>query len=193
MRVLVLSPYPEKILPAIEAGGHEVAVCNERLTPSLLEALRPEIGVSFGYRFILKPAEIARFPAGIANIHISLLPWNRGADPNLWSVLEDTPKGVSIHWIDAGIDTGDVLAQREVAFGPSETLRTSYDRLVLEAVALFSESWPAIASGALKARPQPPGGSLHSLRDKEAYAHLLQHGWDTPTALLRGQASRPKP
>ena len=44
---------------------------------------------------------------------MSYLPWNRGADPNFWSILEDTPKGVTIHIMDESIDTGDILYQKD--------------------------------------------------------------------------------
>jgi len=67
------------------------------------------------------------------NLHPSLLPWNRGAHSNFWSFLEDTPKGVTIHIIDEGIDTGDILLQKKIKFDQSkETLRSSYGRLQQE-------------------------------------------------------------
>ena len=68
------------------------------------------------------------------NIHISMLPWNCGADPNFWSWFYATPKGVSIHCIDSGIDTGGLLTQAEIMFPAGETLRTSYDRLMEHAI-----------------------------------------------------------
>lgn len=45
------------------------------------------------------------------NLHISYLPWNKGADPNFWSCIDGTPAGVTLHHIDAGVDTGDIIAQ----------------------------------------------------------------------------------
>ena len=122
------------------------------------------------------------------NFHISLLPWNRGADPNLWSFLEDTPKGVSIHYIDDGIDTGDILAQREVPHQREDTLRTSYDRLSETMLTLFKEVWPTLRAGMITAFPQPREGSFHRLRDKVPYEHLLTKGWDTPVADIIGKA-----
>ena len=49
------------------------------------------------------------------NLHISYLPWNRGADPNLWSAV-GMPKGVTIHYINDGFDTGDILFQKAILF-----------------------------------------------------------------------------
>ena len=55
--------------------------------------------VSFGYRHLLRSDSIAAVGGNAVNLHISMLPWNRGADPNLWSWLENTPRGASMHWM----------------------------------------------------------------------------------------------
>ncbi|MDX1387852.1 MAG: formyltransferase family protein [Acidobacteriota bacterium] len=144
--------------------------------------------VSYGYLHILKTDVLERFPKKIINLHISLLPWNRGKDPNLWSFLENTPKGVSIHYIDHGIDTGDLLAQREVAFDERETLRTSYDKLSAAIEDLFREVWPEIRAGSRASEPQGGAGSHHRAKDKKTVEHLLTEGWDTPVSKLIGRA-----
>ncbi|MCL0081308.1 hypothetical protein M1N64_03665 [Peptococcaceae bacterium] len=53
-----------------------------------------------------------KFQGRAINLHISFLPWNRGADPNFWSFIENAPVGVSIHYLDEGIDTGDRKKQQ---------------------------------------------------------------------------------
>jgi methionyl-tRNA formyltransferase len=151
---------------------------------------RPRIAVSHGYRLILRRDVLDRFP--VVNLHISYLPYNRGADPTLWSVLEDTPAGVTIHHIDEGVDTGDLIARRRVAFDDAtDTLATAYAKLQAEMAALFAEHWPAISAGTAAREPQPPGGSSHKVADRAAVEHLLTDGWDTPLARLRG-ASAPR-
>jgi methionyl-tRNA formyltransferase len=117
-----------------------------------------------------------------------LLPYNKGADPNLWSFLEDTPKGVSIHFIDKGVDTGDILAQREIIVPANATLRTSYDALSKTIEHLFMETWPRIREGKQKWHSQSENGSKHRLKEKAAYEHLLTEGWDTPVKNLIGKA-----
>ena len=69
--------------------------------------------VSYGYSHIIKQDMIDKAKNPIINLHISYLPFNKGADPNFWSWLENTLKGVTIHQIDKGIDTGDILIQKE--------------------------------------------------------------------------------
>jgi len=124
----------------------------------------------------------------VINLHISLLPWNKGADPNLWSFLEDTPKGVTIHYVDRGVDTGDILAQQQVDYLPEDTLRTSYDRLSKAIEDLFKRVWPDIRAGGLKSLPQPGGGTYHRLNDRAVFNYLLEEGWNTSVEGLVGKA-----
>src|SRR4249920_3718709 len=88
---------------------NEVIVHQEKLTAEDLRMVQPELVISYSYKHILKQEVLDVLPAKFINLHISFLPFNRGADPNAWSFLEDTPKGVSIHLIDHGVDTGRVL------------------------------------------------------------------------------------
>ena len=137
---------------------------------------------------ILRKEIVDYFSGRAINLHASLLPWNRGADPNLWSFLENTPKGVTIHEIGYGIDTGKILAQREMSFSSSHTLRTSYEELHNEIVNIFIETWPALAMGLIKPRSQETRGSFHFTKDKERYQSLLTNGWDTRIGELKGKA-----
>jgi methionyl-tRNA formyltransferase len=171
--------------PAVVALGADAP-----LTPEGVAALAPRVVVSHGYRRILRAPVLAAAPERFVNLHIALLPYNRGADPTLWSVLEATPSGVAIHHIDAGVDTGDVIAQRAVALAGDDTLATAYARLQAAMLALLVETWPAIAAGATPRTPQPAGGTAHRVADRAAVAPLLTDGWDTPVAALRGRRAR---
>jgi folate-dependent phosphoribosylglycinamide formyltransferase PurN len=149
----------------------------------------PRLVISHGYRIILRRNVLDRLPRRVINLHSSLLPYNRGADPTLWSVLEDTPAGVTIHYIDEGVDTGDVIAQREVELRDDDTLATAYDTLQGELAALFREQWAAISAGTNAGAPQPPGGTVHRVADRAAVEHLLSDGWDTRVGALRGRCA----
>ena len=125
-----------------------------------------DLVVSFGYRHILKPAVIDSSPAPIINLHVSYLPWNRGAHPNFWSFFDCTPSGVSIHLVDAGVDTGPILYQRYVNFaGDETTFARTYDRLIAEIEALFVENIDAIVAGSYRPMPQRRQGSYHRAAD----------------------------
>lgn len=190
MKILMLGPSQPELAEFLAAYGDEVVWWEDRLTGAS-DILRDiDLLVSYGYRHLLKADVLEKFPARAINLHISLLPWNRGADPNLWSFLEDTPKGVTIHYIDTGLDTGAVLAQEEVGYDLEDTLRTSYKRLAGAIEELFKRKWPEIREDRLKAVPQSSGGSYHCLRDREKFEHLLTDGWDTPVSKLIGKALR---
>ena len=90
----------------------------------------------------------------------------------------------SIHYLDAGIDTGDVIAQRLVEFEAAETLRSSYARLQAEIARLFAEHWSRIRTGHCSAAKQAGAGSFHRVADRDKVAHLLTNGWDTSVADL---------
>ena len=190
MNVLVLGIIPSPLIPILELAGCRVTECADPIDVEYLRALSVDIAVSYRYRHIIRKPVIEYLQGMIINLHISFLPWNRGADPNLWSFLEATPKGVTIHYIDDGIDTGDIIAQKEVAIDtPGETLATTYRTLNADILELFKRQWPLIMKGEASRQVQPPGGSIHRVRDKKRFEHLLTaNGWDTPVEKIMGQA-----
>ena len=188
MKVLLLGPERPDLERVMFEAGDRIIRTEAPVAPGDPALENADVLVSFGFRHIIPAAVLEPFGIRAINLHISLLPWNRGADPNLWSYLEDTPKGVTVHVLDAGLDTGPILVQREVADEPGDTLRTSYERLTLAITDLFAEEWPRLRSGAIDPCPQVGIGSSHRSADKAPYEHLLTDGWDTPVAALVGWA-----
>ncbi len=188
MNVGWLGPSAPALESFVESLGDSVQRTEDRVTAGSSIITWADFLVSFGYRHIISEEVLNRFPRRAINLHISYLPWNRGADPNLWSFLEDSPKGVTIHYLDEGLDTGDILAQKEVKHAPKDTLQTSYDRLKSAIEKLFVSAWPDIRDGNQASFPQPDGGTSHRLRDRAQFRHLLSQGWDTPVADLIGLA-----
>lgn len=197
MKVAFLG-YPDSPLIAfLRERGEEVWVTDQKLAPGELEKEKAHTLVSYGYRFLLKPEVLGLFPPLHAiNLHVSLLPWNRGADPNFWSFVEGTPQGVTIHALDSGMDTGEILVQREVRFAETETLRSSYETLQKEIQSLFRENWKALREGLLPGKKQDLStGSTHRMRDKDALFAKLPSGYETTVRELReriGSALGPK-
>lgn len=163
----------------------EVAATSSPLDLAALEVDLPDWIVSHGYRHIVPAKIVDRFRDRMVNLHISLLPWNRGADPNLWSFVDGTPSGVTIHYMDEGIDTGDIIVQRELSFGDGETLATTYACLQEAIVELFEKAWPLVLESRAPRRPQAGPHTYHSVADREWVAPLLTDGWNTPIASLR--------
>ena len=131
-----------------------------------IKSLKPDIGVSALFGYILRPEFLSLLPAGCVNLHPSYLPYNRGAHPNIWSIIEGTPAGVTLHYIDAGVDTGDVISQRSVEVTPTDTGETLYRRLEHNCVELFTKSWPLLRDGkALRSPQNGAPGTFHRTRD----------------------------
>ena len=185
---MLLGPERPDMIRFIESFGDEVVHTEDKITIHSLLSSQVEFIVSYGYRHIIKQEVLEKYLYKIINLHVSFLPWNKGADPNLWSFLEDTPKGVTIHYIDSGIDTGDILAQTEVIMSPDDTLRSSYNKLTESIETLFYDTWQKIVKGYLSGSPQMASGNYHRLRDKVQFEFLLSHGLDTPVSNLIGKA-----
>lgn len=189
MKVLVLGKTESPISPVIRKTGWEVIEKTDPVDRSFLENNDVDFIVSFGYRHIISKPVLDYLPDRVINLHISYLPWNRGADPNLWSFLEDTPKGVTIHYMDEEIDTGDIIAQEIVSMDEeNDTLATSYRKLETHMIALFEETWPDIAANNVNRLKQSGQGSFHKTADKGKYEHLLVDKWDTKVKKLKGAA-----
>jgi methionyl-tRNA formyltransferase len=184
MEVLLLGPSDSPLVDYLRAQGDTVVAASGPIDAEILARDGQDFIVCYGYRHILGREVVRRYRGRAVNLHISYLPWNRGADPNLWSFVEDSPKGVTLHYIDEGVDTGDIIAQTPVAPVKGDTLRTSYDRLQRQVRLLFEEYWPAIRAGTCPRLKQAGAGSSHRLEDRERLAHLLTDGWDTPVAAL---------
>jgi hypothetical protein len=170
--------------------GEAVWLRDGPVTLGDLEAFRPDIIVSYNSRHLMPRSVFAWPRLGAINLHISFLPWNRGADPNFWSHIEGTPSGVTIHHIDEGLDSGDIIAQERMEFGPEHTLASSYEALHRRIRDLLYRVWPAIVAGTAPRTPQGIGGSFHRIRDRAAYEHLLsEHKWQTTIGALRAHSA----
>ena len=130
MRILYLGPHNTKIISFLKTKHHITR--EERETGiSYLQGKEYDFAISFRYEHKLEKEFIDYFGSKIINLHISYLPYNRGRDPNIWSFIDKTVKGVTIHQIDEGIDTGDIIIQKQVKFNLNkETLSSSYNKLM---------------------------------------------------------------
>lgn len=130
--------------------------------------------VSYGYMHIIPENILDMVQYRAVNLHVSLLPWNMGSDSNLWSFIKNTPKGVTIHMIDKGIDTGAIVVQKECFFDEQkETLSSSYQYLNKVIRSLFCDSFPLLIKGKIKPQPQIGAGSIHRMKDMEEFKEYL--------------------
>jgi methionyl-tRNA formyltransferase len=132
-----------------------------------ISALQADLALSVFFDYVLRPEVLRLFPRGAINLHPAYLPWNRGQFPNVWSIVERTPAGVTLHEMDAGIDTGDVIARQRVAIEPVDTGETLYRKLERACLELLKNTWPAIRAGKAPRRPQRGAGTSHRRQDTD--------------------------
>lgn len=112
-----------------------------------IEDHQPDYIVSCGFRYIV-PEHILNIPKeGSLNLHQSYLPYNRGANPNVWSIVEGTPAGVTLHYMDSGIDTGPIIDRQKVNDCFAYNGKDLYNCLEDAQVAQFKKTWPDILAG----------------------------------------------
>jgi methionyl-tRNA formyltransferase len=139
----------------------------DQQTLDSIRDLRPDIGISALFGYILRRELLALLPNGCINIHPALLPYNRGAFPNVWSIVDKTPAGVTIHYIDEGVDTGDLISQRRVDTTLLDTGESLYRKLEFASLELFQQTWPLLKSGKVECCRQEGKGSRHRVHDVE--------------------------
>jgi methionyl-tRNA formyltransferase len=122
------------------------------------------LGVHFPY---IVPDPVLEIPRiGVLNLHPALLPHNRGWHTPSWAILDRTPIGATLHFMDSGLDTGDIVAQAALEIRPEDTAHTLYGRLLELEVELFREAWPLLATGSPPRRAQSADeGTSHSRAD----------------------------
>ncbi len=120
-----------------------------------LRDLAPDVIIVAAYGLILPPDVIAIPPRGCINTHASLLPRHRGAAPIAAAILMgDKETGVTLMQMDAGLDTGPILAQRAVPIADDDTTGTLTPKLADLAAALLIETLPRILAGEITPQPQ---------------------------------------
>jgi methionyl-tRNA formyltransferase len=145
--------------------GNEIA---EESIQEEIRELKPDIGLSIYFGYLLSQKFLDIFPRGVINLHPAYLPYNRGVYPNVWSIIETNPAGVTLHYVDGGVDTGPVIAQEYVPVESTDTGRSLYRKLELSSVKLFKEIWPEVRAGKVSGRPQNPNeGTFHTKGDIE--------------------------
>lgn len=162
MKILCLGS-PNNISRFLE-DKHEVTVLEDKIDLQRTQDAGIEFIISYGYRYMIEPDVVDVYRNKIINLHISYLPWNRGASPNLWSVLDSTQKGVTIHYIEEGLDVGDIILQEKMWFCLGDTLKNSYRLLKGEIEWLFKTNCNKILNGKINPTKQIGAGSMHTVK-----------------------------
>lgn len=109
------------------------------------------------------PSSVLRIPArGVLNLHPAYLPYNRGWHTSIWTILNNSPFGATLHFMSEDLDAGDIVHQKLLAVNPEDTGHTLYQRVLQLELEVFREAWPSLADYSYVRKPQ-----LH----KSATAH----------------------
>jgi len=131
-----------------------------------LKQIELDLGILAWWPYIIKKDLISIPHRGFINFHPSYLPYNRGKDPNFWSLATGTPFGATIHYVDEGIDSGDIITQTIIEYDWEDTGKSLYEKAKTEIVNLFRANYHYIKSREIRKIPQPKDRrSIHYRKD----------------------------
>lgn len=128
-----------------------------------------KFGVSALFGHVLPSELIEKFSGGILNLHPSLLPIGRGADPIPWGIIERQKQGISIHLIDPNLDTGDIVFQKEIFSTNIMNAGEIYEIAMAELFKEFSQLFMNWLDGNMEPLPQARTlSSMHHSNELES-------------------------
>jgi methionyl-tRNA formyltransferase len=127
---------------------------------------KPVLGLLAWWPKIVKQPLLSLLDHGFINMHPSLLPYNRGKHYNFWAIVEQAPFGVSLHFVDDGVDTGDIVAQKRIPYDWEDTGASLYKKASEIIVELFKENYEDIRSLKIRRIQQDLSlGSFHRAKE----------------------------
>ncbi len=159
---------------------------------SILE-LNPDIIITCAYGQIL-PNAILSFPKyGSINVHASLLPKLRGGAPIHHAILDNYQKtGITIMYMDTGMDTGDIISYQELLIEDTDTYQTLHDKLSLIGASLLIETLPSIINGTNKRIKQDESKATYGFNIKRE-EELIDFNQDMLTIYNKIRGLNPNP
>lgn len=114
-----------------------------------VRAMRPDLILVIGWTRLLGAGILAIPPLGAIGFHASLLPRYRGRAPVNWAIINgETETGNTMFFLDGGVDTGDIIAQRRIVISAEDTCATLYEKVAAEAIGMLRENLPLLKRGA---------------------------------------------
>ena len=162
----------------------DTAVLKEPSFLARLAEARPDVAISAHFGEILADDFLAIPRHGVVNVHSAHLPHNRGHWPEIWSIIRGTPAGMTLHYIGKGIDTGDIVAQREVPVALEDTCESLASKIEVVGIELLTNAWDDIVDGRVVRTPQSQKLSLNLARHLHDIAEINLDATYTGAELL---------
>ena len=147
-----VAPTLEEQISGQAAAVHAVSNHNDPECRALLEGFQSDLVVLGGTRIIRR--SILEVGVPFVNAHPGLLPWLRGSASVGWALYHDLPIGATVHFIDPGIDTGDMILRRTLPVYRSDSYETLNHRVAELAALLMAETLDLFAQGSVLRHPQ---------------------------------------
>ncbi|MGO8984783.1 MAG: methionyl-tRNA formyltransferase [Terriglobales bacterium] len=152
---LALSPVKDAAMRLSIPVVQPAAIKNNTEFRDLLVSIKPDAIIVVGYGRLIPQWMIDLPRLEVLNLHASLLPKYRGAAPIQWAVASgETVTGVTTMRIDAGLDTGDILMQREIPIGPDDTAETLGPQMASLGAELMVATLRGVENGDVRPIPQ---------------------------------------
>ncbi len=137
-----------------------------------LASLELDYVISIHFPYIV-PEPVLQIPrVGTLNLHPAYLPYNRGWHTPSWAIADGTPYGATLHWMDAGVDTGDIAIQQQLDVRPEDTANGLYQRVLELEYEVFRRALPLIVANRLPRVPQSGQGTEHRKQDLQTEQQL---------------------
>jgi len=150
----------------VPSGG-----CNDRAAVETMRRIEPDVVLVFGTGLLEQPL-IDAFPGRILNIHLGLSPYYRGAGTNFWPLVNREPEycGATIHFLDAGVDSGPIVAHVRPEMHEDEGPHEIGNRTIVAAADALATAAIALLAGGVRSVEQRGGGRLYRRADFSADA-----------------------
>lgn len=153
---------------------HAVGSLNSATAARVLAETGAQLGIVLGTR-ILKPSTFSVPPMGCINLHKGKVPDYRGMPPGFWELYDGAPSaGVTVHFVDKGLDTGDIVATGEVPILKTDTPDSLLEKLHQEGVRRIAQAVAALRDGTAVRRPQDKLAVKHRTKPTTAEVAALQ-------------------
>lgn len=134
--------------------------------------LHADVGLSVLFAHILKADLLHLFPRGVLNVHPGYLPYNRGRNAQIWGIIDGTPVGATLHYMDEGVDTGPIVERIEVVIAPTDTGKSLRAKLESASADVLKKGWSAVVAGVAPVLQDASAGTAHRVRDVEEISEI---------------------
>lgn len=167
--------YGKEIVNSVGLTEEKIFVGQKNISKKFIDDVKkllPDVILSVFWAYVLPPNFFDIPPRGCINFHCAYLPHNKGKNPNVWPIIDGTPAGVSLHYIDEGIDSGNIIAQRLVPVDITDNAKTLYQKLISTFVDLFKDEWANIKSNQHQNIKQNKKGTFHTSEDFKSLGEI---------------------